>query len=214
MAVAVAWTEHEWTTNELGRRVTDAGWLRKYDAANHKISDNFRRYMLEEDDADAIGVLHKTVIPGWVQTPEYTRALMEEYQGVGNVSTFAVQLRMERQERLRGVTPYMVVTPGALRRRVGTYATWRDQLLTIKTHPTLYVVSTEVADSLTHIDSFILLSTGDKMSYWTEHDGMAQHDDLMLVEDRSELLDELIASAHATNLADVIDGILEENGEY
>jgi hypothetical protein len=192
--------------------VTD--WLEKYAAANYVITDDFRQFLVEEDSADAIGVLHKTVIPGLVQTPEYARAIMEEYQSAGNVSTFAVQLRMERQERLRGVTPYMVVTPGALRRHVGTYATWRDQLLTIKTHPTLYVVSPEVADSLTHIDSFTLLSTGDKMSYWTEHDGMVRHDDLRLVEDRSELLDELIASAYGINLADIIDGILEETDEY
>ncbi|MFK0116843.1 DUF5753 domain-containing protein [Streptomyces sp. NPDC090994] len=90
-------------------------------------------YISMEDVASRIRTWQQAFVPGLLQTPEYTRALVvsegvwtdpDEIEGV-------VEVRMKRQERLVGSEPlqlYAVVWEAALRQQVGGPDVMRAQL--------------------------------------------------------------------------------------
>ncbi|MCV2463226.1 helix-turn-helix domain-containing protein [Streptomyces sp. ICN988] len=90
-------------------------------------------YISMEDVAGGVRTWQQAFVPGLLQTPEYTRALVvsegvwtdpDEIEGV-------VDVRMKRQERLEGSHPlqfYAVVWEAALRQQVGGPDVMRAQL--------------------------------------------------------------------------------------
>ncbi|MEU9186116.1 helix-turn-helix transcriptional regulator [Streptomyces sp. NPDC048484] len=90
-------------------------------------------YIAMEDVATGVRAWQQALIPGLLQTPEYTRAIVvseglwndpDEIEGI-------VDVRMKRQDRLSGPEPlrfYAVIGEGALRQQVGGPEVMRAQL--------------------------------------------------------------------------------------
>lgn len=90
-------------------------------------------YIAMEDVAGSVRTWQQAFVPGLLQTPEYTRAVVvaeglwqdpDEIEGV-------VSVRMKRQARLSGPEPlqvYAVIGEGALRQQVGGPEVMRAQL--------------------------------------------------------------------------------------
>ncbi|MFG2373686.1 helix-turn-helix domain-containing protein [Streptomyces sp. NPDC048504] len=92
-------------------------------------------YIALEDAASRVRTWQLSLIPGLFQTPEYARSLAVS-EGVGpwedpDEIERLVEIRMRRQERLRGTHPlqvYAVVWEAALRQLIGGPETMRGQL--------------------------------------------------------------------------------------
>ncbi|MCX4908639.1 helix-turn-helix transcriptional regulator [Streptomyces sp. NBC_00878] len=90
-------------------------------------------YIAMEDVATGVRAWQQALIPGLLQTPEYTRAVVvseglwqdpDEIEGI-------VDVRMKRQDRLSGAEPlqfYAVIGEGALHQQVGGPEVMRAQL--------------------------------------------------------------------------------------
>lgn len=94
---------------------------------------NLREYIAMEDVARRVRIWQLALIPGLLQTPEYTRALAvpavspDDIERVEHIT----DLRMRRQARLTGADPlhvHAVIWEAALRQLVGGAALMREQL--------------------------------------------------------------------------------------
>lgn len=108
--------------NELTLRAREAraqGWWQDYDFGSDR---GFEAYVGYEDGASSIRMAQPLVIPGLLQTPEYTMQVMEGWGLPPEAITRAVKLRAERQHRVavRGVEQVYVMDEAVIRRPVGT----------------------------------------------------------------------------------------------
>lgn len=93
----------------------------------------YRDYIALESIADSIRTFQAQLVPGLLQTPDYVRAVTvasKAWQEPDEIEQF-VQVRLARQERLRGDDPlnlWAVVTEGVLHQRVGGPSVMSEQL--------------------------------------------------------------------------------------
>ncbi|MFE6481641.1 helix-turn-helix domain-containing protein [Streptomyces sp. NPDC057757] len=141
--VTDAETRHELEESTRGSRRPP--WWSPY---RDVVDPQFAIYLGFESTADALFAYHPTLIPGLLQTEDYTRALLESRNSPERLDAI-VGLRGERQERLlRGdEKPELnfLVDEASLRRWVGGPAVMRAQLRYLKAvaeypHVTLGVV--------------------------------------------------------------------------
>lgn len=107
------------------------GWWQRYKSA---LPDWFSLFVGVESAAHKIRTYEPELIPGILQTPEYSRALIEKDVQVpsaeGQIQD-SVSLRQRRQEKLTGDDPanlLAVISESALHRQVGGPDTHREQL--------------------------------------------------------------------------------------
>lgn len=94
------------------------------------IPDWFRQYVDLEDDASEIRWYQPEIVPGILQIEPYIRALNSHSGNKANVDD-QTQVRLERQaiiDRADAPELSLVLSESALRRRIGTPETMRDQL--------------------------------------------------------------------------------------
>jgi len=105
-------------------------WYRKYATA---MDAGFQAYLGYESAASMIMAFQTLTIPGFLQTEDYARAVLE-----ANHASHAeerLELRMERQALLmhpNGPILQCVVDEAALRRQVGGASVMHDQLVSLK----------------------------------------------------------------------------------
>lgn len=193
--------------------MSSTDWFAKY---NYLTSADFMDFLRLEDATAEIKVVMKQVVPGLLQTPEYAAEVIREYNGVDHPCHTAVAVRMERRQRLHArldVNSTFIVTQPALRRSFGTYTVWRDQLLTLRNYPNLYVATGKSADQLYNLDSFtLMLNTSNEWTHWPE--GFTSTYTPEKCASLSDLYDETLAQAKNVSTVDVIDQILGETSEY
>ena len=113
---------------ELVRQAKGRAWWHAY---ADLMADGFHRVVGFEAEASTIRMLEARLIPGLLQTEQYTTALMSLRSDLPPATVDRlVQLRMERQRVLRCADPaslLLVLDEAALRRRVGPASLMRDQ---------------------------------------------------------------------------------------
>lgn len=114
----------------LAREANNPGWWHRF---GDVLPSWFQSYIDLEGTAELIRLYDLQLIPGLLQTPEYTRAVVQ--LGRGSVPTEEVErriaLRLQRQEALTRPDPirlWAVVDEAALRRPVGGITCIVDQL--------------------------------------------------------------------------------------
>ncbi|MFI0469890.1 MULTISPECIES: helix-turn-helix domain-containing protein [Saccharopolyspora] len=143
---------------------------RKRDTATPPIAEWAQTYVAVEVAAQELKVFHEELLPGFVQTREYARALLSQgilqpERGVED----AVERRMTRQEHLIGLDAprvTLILGEAAVRREVGGRRVLLEQLRFLKTFAELPHVSLRVLpfSSGAHTalgNSFSLLYVGD-----------------------------------------------------
>ncbi|MFG1905825.1 helix-turn-helix domain-containing protein [Kribbella sp. NPDC048928] len=114
----------------LAREANNPGWWHRF---GDVLPSWFQSYIDLEGTAELIRLYDLQLIPGLLQTPEYTRAVVQ--LGRGSVPTEEVErriaLRLQRQEALtrpEPIRPWAVVDEAALRRPVGGVTCIVEQL--------------------------------------------------------------------------------------
>ncbi|MDV7221259.1 helix-turn-helix domain-containing protein [Streptomyces prunicolor] len=101
--------------------------------SNSVATGSIAEYIAMEDVASRIRNWQTSLIPGLLQTPEYTRALGvsdESWEDPDDIERF-VEVKQRRQERLLGERPvqlYAVISEAALRQQIGGPEVMRVQL--------------------------------------------------------------------------------------
>jgi transcriptional regulator with XRE-family HTH domain len=120
------------TRADLMEMADEAGRPEWYAALARNVPDWFKQYLGYESVASTIQVYESELVPGLLQTADYTRAVIP----AGRVRTTdseleqAVELRRGRQERASqgGVALHAVLNEAILRRLVGGRRVMRNQL--------------------------------------------------------------------------------------
>ncbi len=128
----------------LAEQANRPGWWHRF---NDILPDWFQAYVGMEEAATAIRVYEPQVIPGLLQTPQYTAAVLAVCDiPVGEAERHVI-LRKERQRRFAEgrLKLWAIVEETALRRPVGSRQTLRDQLcyllsLTGRSNLTLQII--------------------------------------------------------------------------
>ena len=116
---------------DLAYAAKQPGWWQRYKSA---LPDWFSLFVGVESAAHRIRTYEPELIPGILQTPEYSRALVEKDIQVPSLEEQvqdAVSLRQRRQEKLTGEDPAefrAVINESALYRQVGGPDTHQEQL--------------------------------------------------------------------------------------
>ncbi|MGW5877023.1 helix-turn-helix domain-containing protein [Nocardiopsis terrae] len=116
---------------DLAYAAKQPGWWQRYKSA---LPDWFSLFVGVESAAHKIRTYEPELVPGILQTPEYSRALVEKDVQVPSVEKQvqdAVSLRQRRQEKLTGDDPtalLAVINESALHRQVGGPDTHREQM--------------------------------------------------------------------------------------
>ncbi|MFD3687683.1 helix-turn-helix domain-containing protein [Nocardiopsis sp. NPDC058631] len=116
---------------ELAYAAKQPGWWQRYKSA---LPDWFSLFVGVETAAREIHTYEPELVPGILQTPEYSRALMDKDLKVPDVEheiLEAVSLRQRRQEKLTGDEAAefrAVINESALHRLIGGPDTHREQL--------------------------------------------------------------------------------------
>ena len=108
--------------DELTQRAREArapGWWEDFDFGADK---GFEAYVGYEDGASVIRMSQPLVIPGLLQTPEYTLQTMEAWGLPAEAITQGIKLRKERQTRIADRQPRQVyiLDEAVIRRSVGS----------------------------------------------------------------------------------------------
>jgi transcriptional regulator with XRE-family HTH domain len=103
---------------QLAREARSHGWWQRYDFGADK---GFEAYVGYEDGASIIRMSQPLVIPGLLQTPDYTRQIMKAWGLADAAIDRAVTIREERQDRVaaRGPEQVYILDEEILRRPVG-----------------------------------------------------------------------------------------------
>ncbi|MFI1592002.1 helix-turn-helix domain-containing protein [Streptomyces halstedii] len=139
------------------------GWWIAYEDA---LPREYRDFIALEGTAAGIRTFQGLIMPGLMQTPDYTRHIITAGPAVlppGHVDSL-IKVRMERQSILDGEQPpkmWAIVTEGALRQAVGGYTVMLDQLhhltrLTERSNITLQVLPFEAGAHAGVQSSFVL----------------------------------------------------------
>jgi transcriptional regulator with XRE-family HTH domain len=111
----------------------EAGRDHRFKSHGEQLPDELQTLIFHETTAVSIESYELIVMPGLLQTEDYTRALLREYGMYANDSIeFRVQARMDRQGLLRRSEPpqcIFYVHENALRIRVGDVRIMHEQLL-------------------------------------------------------------------------------------
>jgi transcriptional regulator with XRE-family HTH domain len=116
---------------ELARRATERGWWQAYGTA---IPSEYATLIGLEEEASLIRGYQPELIYGLLQTEAYARAVIRSFRP-GDTSEQIdrrVEIRLARQQILEHGDPprlRIVLSEGAVRRRVGTAEVMREQLL-------------------------------------------------------------------------------------
>lgn len=116
---------------DLAYAAKQPGWWQRYKSA---LPDWFSLFVGVESAAHRIRTYEPELIPGILQIPEYSRALVEKDIQVPSDEQQvqdAVSLRQRRQEKLTGDDPanlLVVIGESALHRQVGSHEIHREQL--------------------------------------------------------------------------------------
>ena len=108
--------------NELTQRAREArapGWWEDYEFGPDK---GFEAYVGYEDGASSIRMVQPLVVPGLIQTPQYTWQTMEAWGLSPEAISRGVKLREERQQRVAARAPeqHYLLDEAVIRRPVGT----------------------------------------------------------------------------------------------
>jgi len=119
----------------LRETAKETGWWSRYSAL---FDGNIQRLFGLEHGAQQIRNYDTLLVPGLLQTPDYTREIMSSDTSIRPVEVEQrVAARLHRQERLRGADPLhltAILSEAALRQQVGGPSVLRgqlDRLLTI-----------------------------------------------------------------------------------
>lgn len=112
---------------QLARNSRQQGWWQLYETTQ------YAGYIGFENDATSIKLYHSAVVPGLMQTVEYTHALHQNspYNFTPERVEQLTEVRLIRQRLLTQVNPpnfWAILDEAALRRSVGGPAAMRDQL--------------------------------------------------------------------------------------
>lgn len=107
---------------ELTQRAREArtpGWWEDFDFGSDK---GFEAYVGYEDGASSIRMWQPLVVPGLIQTPQYTWQTMEAWGVPPEAIARGVKIREERQKRVAQRRPeqYYLLDESVIRRPVGT----------------------------------------------------------------------------------------------
>ncbi|WP_235454159.1 helix-turn-helix domain-containing protein [Streptomyces olivochromogenes] len=110
---------------ELARAARQPSWYAGYKAI---MSPEFEAFLAYEESASIVRDFARNVIPGLLQTEEYTEALMESFGVAEDESRMRVELRMKRQKVLDTSAQFFyILDEAALRRQVGSATTMQQQ---------------------------------------------------------------------------------------
>ena len=106
---------------QLGREARAPGWWEEYDFGADR---GFADYVGYEDGASSIRVWQPLLVPGLLQTPQYTRQTMQAWGIPEEAISRRVKLRKDRQRRVAARSPmqYYLLDETVIRRAVGTAA--------------------------------------------------------------------------------------------
>lgn len=111
----------------------EAGHDHRLKSHGEKLPDELRTLIFYETTAAAIDSFELIVVPGLLQTEEYTRALLlENGMYAGESIEFRVRARMDRQSLLRGSKPpqcLFYIHENVLRAPIGSNQIMHEQLL-------------------------------------------------------------------------------------
>jgi transcriptional regulator with XRE-family HTH domain len=115
----------------LSRRARERGWWHAY---RRVLREEVVHFISLEDGANSIRSFQTMLIPGFLQTEEYSRALATVFPRPEQPETVdqLVEVRLKRQERVlgtEGIPAHCVLDESVLRRPIGSPETMRDQLL-------------------------------------------------------------------------------------
>lgn len=108
--------------NELTLRAREArtpGWWEDYDFGPDK---GFEAYVGYEDGASSIRMFQPLVVPGLIQTPQYTWQTLEAWGIAPEIISRGIKLREERQQRVADRAPeqFYLLDEAVIRRPVGS----------------------------------------------------------------------------------------------
>ncbi len=103
---------------QLAREARSHGWWQRYDFGTDK---GFEAYIGYEDGASSIQMSQPLIVPGLLQTPDYTRQIMKAWGLSDEAIDRAIAIREERQDRVaaRGPDQIYVLDEEIIRRPVG-----------------------------------------------------------------------------------------------
>jgi transcriptional regulator with XRE-family HTH domain len=103
---------------QLAREARSHGWWQRYDFGSDK---GFEAYVGYEDGASSIRMSQPLIVPGLLQTPDYTRQIMKAWGISDTAIDRAVAIREERQDNIaaRGPDQIYVLDEEIVRRPVG-----------------------------------------------------------------------------------------------
>lgn len=114
---------------ELRAATRQRNWVTDY---SELLDSQVQRLYAIEDGADSVRVYDNLLVPGLLQTPEYTRAIVTQAVTLRQVEVDQrVEVRQRRQGRLTGSNPLQltaVLSEAALRQQIGGPAVLRQQL--------------------------------------------------------------------------------------
>lgn len=139
------------------------GWWIAYEDA---LPREYRDFIALEGTATSIRTFQGLIVPGLMQTPDYTRHVITAGPAIfppGHADSL-IQVRMERQSILEAEQPpkiWAIVTEGALRQVIGGHAVMIDQLhhltrLTERSNITLQVLPFDAGAHAGVQSSFVL----------------------------------------------------------
>jgi transcriptional regulator with XRE-family HTH domain len=105
--------------NQRAREARTPGWWEDYDFGSDK---GFEAYVGYEDGASSIRMWQPNVIPGLIQTPQYTLQTLEGWGVAADAITRGIKLREDRQRRVarRGPEQIYVLDQSVIERPPGS----------------------------------------------------------------------------------------------
>ncbi|MCI3929140.1 helix-turn-helix domain-containing protein [Streptomyces sp. AN091965] len=110
---------------QLARAARQPSWYAGY---KEIMSPEFEAFLAYEESASIVRDFARNVVPGLLQTEEYTEALLESFDVAEDKRRLRVELRMKRQKVLdTDASFFYILDEAALRRQVGSDTTMRQQ---------------------------------------------------------------------------------------
>ncbi|MEW2530021.1 helix-turn-helix transcriptional regulator [Streptomyces sp. NPDC047071] len=110
---------------QLARAARQPSWYAGY---KEIMSPEFEAFLAYEESASIVRDFARNVVPGLLQTEEYTEALLESFDVAEDMRRLRVELRMKRQKVLdTDASFFYILDEAALRRRVGSDTTMQQQ---------------------------------------------------------------------------------------
>lgn len=153
---------------DAARQSKGSSWWAKH---HEVLSPSFRQYLDMEGAASTLRVYQPMVVPGHLQTPDYTEALLQPRVPDGARLGKIAALRKERQDHLLDekatIQTQFVISEWPLLQQIGSPEVMRDQLdllLELSAHPrvTIGVLPRSFGAHYSTLSGFVLLSYPDE----------------------------------------------------